>query len=316
MAQKILPKENSVYTNVSAEAFSSKTQKNAIPRGVSKKLGIDGKSVYRELPTFNPIESCKVLNKNNSFINLGKDAPGGPGTGYSAFGTPASSVDIVCGRLTSLPSVSKNSSLYVNDNFMYDAARIYISETTDLEDNFSMPEGDNMRQKARSGIGAQADVIAFKGKSGIKLTTGQYGERNSKGGKIRSGSGIELIAGTNVKNLQPMVLGDNMEKAMKSMMKRINVLSDIIMDLAQVQNSTLLQLQAHTHPLAIDPITLTPAAVQSPLLLTTLSLNFSDNIVKGIMNATTNKINLLFDEVNYLSALGKDYINSDLNRTN
>ena len=315
MTQKILPKENSVYTNVSAEAFSSKTQKNAIPRGVSKKLGIDGKSAYRELPTFNAIESSKVLNKNNSFINLGKDAPGGPGTGYSAFGTPASSIDMVCGRLTSLPSVSKNSSLYVNDNFMYDAARIYISETTDLEDNFSMPEGDNMRQKARSGIGAQADVIAFKGKSGIKLTTGQYGERNSKGGKIRTGSGIELIAGTNVKNLQPMVLGDNMQKAMKTVMKRIDLISDIIMDLAQVQTNTLTQLMAHTHPIAVNPLT-GPTAVPSPLLLTTLSLNFSDNVIKGIMNATTNKINLLFDEVNYLSSLGKNYISSDLNRTN
>jgi hypothetical protein len=315
MAQKLLPKENSVYTNVSAEAFSSETQKNAIPRGVFEKLGIDGKSAYRELPTFNAIESSKVLNKNNSFINLGKDAPGGPGTGYSAFGTPASSIDIVCGRLTSLPSVSKNSALYVNDNFMYDAARIYISETTDLEDNFSMPEGDNIRQKARSGIGAQADVIAFKGKSGIKLTTGQYGERNSKGGKIRSGSGIELIAGTNVENLQPMVLGDNMEKAMKTVMKRIDLISDIIMDLAQVQNNTLTQIITHTHPIAVNPLT-GPTAVPSPLLLTTLSLNFSDNVIKGIMNATTNKINLLFDEVNYLSSLGKNYINSDLNRTN
>ncbi len=316
MSQKILPKENSVYTNVSAEAFSSETQKNAIPNGVFAKLGINGKSSYRELPTFNPIGSSKILNKNNSFINLGKDAPGGPGTGYSALGTPASSVDIVCGRLTSLPSVSKNSSLYINDNFMYDAARLYICETTDLEDNFSMPSGDNIRQTARSGIGAQADVIAFKGKSGIKLTTGQYGERNSKGGKIRTGSGIELIAGTNVKNLQPMVLGDNMEKALKTIMKRIDVLSDIIMDLSQVQSDTLSKMIAHTHPIAISPITKTPSAVQSPLLLTTLSLNFSDTIVKGIINATTNKINLLFDEVNYLTSMGNSYINSDLNRTN
>lgn len=315
MTQKILPKENSVYTNVSAEAFSSKTQKNSIPRGVFNKLGINGTSVYRELPTFNPIESSKVLNKNNSFINLGQDAPGGPGTGYSAFGTPASSVDIVCGRLTSLPSVSKNSSLYVNDNFMYDAARIYVSETTDLEDNFSMPTGDNVRQKARSGIGAQADVIALKGKTGIKLTTGQYGERNSKGGKIRSGSGIELIAGTYTENLQPLVLGDNMEKAMKSMIKRMNTLSDIIMDLAQVHNQTLIELQAHTHPVAITPAT-GPLAVPSPQLLAGLSFKIADNTTKGIINGTINKLNLLFDEVNYLSSLGKDYINSDLNRTN
>ena len=285
------------------------------PLIVTGKLGIDGRSVYRELPTYNSIESSKILNKNNSFINLGQDAPGGPGTGYSAFGTPASSVDIVCGRVTSLPDVSRNSGIYVNDNFMYDAARIYVSETTDLEDNFSMPVGDNVRQKARSGVGAQADFIALKGKGGIKLATGQFGERNSKGGKVRSGSGIELISGNYTENLQPLVLGDNLENSLKSIIKRINALSDIVIDLAQVQNQTLLEIQAHTHPIGFTPAT-GPVAVPSPQLLVGLSFKIADNTVKGIINGTANKLNLLFDEVNYLTSLGKNYINSDLNRTN
>ena len=190
-----------------------------------------------------------------------------------------------------------------------------MSETTDLEDNFSMPKGDNIRQEAKSGIGAQADVIALKGKTGIKLTTGQYGERNSKGGKIRSGSGIELIAGTYTENLQPLVLGDNLEKAMKSIVKRINDLSDIVIDLAQVHNQTLIELQAHTHPIAITPAT-GPVAVPSPQLLAGLSFKIADNTTKGIINGTVNKLNLLFDDINYLSSLGKYYISSDLNRTN
>ena len=147
--------------------------------------------------------------------------------------------------MTSLPDVSRNSSVYINNNFKYDAARLYISETTDLEDNFSMPKGDNVRQKAKSGIGAQADTIVLKGKTGIKLSTASYGERNSKGGKIRSGSGIELISGTNTENLQPLVLGNNLEKALTSIINRINALSDIVIDLAQVQNQAFIQLQTH-----------------------------------------------------------------------
>jgi hypothetical protein len=281
MSQKILPKENSVYTNASAESFQSATQKNARSSKGFANLGINGKSVFRELPTYNSIESSKILNNNNGYINICEDAPGGPGTGYSAFGTPASSVDIVCGRLTSLPEVSTTSGIYVND-----------------------------------GIGAQADVIALKGKTGIKLTTGQYGERNSKGGKIRSGSGIELIAGTYTENLQPLVLGDNMEKSLKSMIKRINTLSDIVVDLAQVQNQALILIQSHSHTLGIDPTTGLPGAVPSATLLAGVPFSISDNITKGIMNGTINKINLLFDDVNYLSSLGKYYINSDLNRTN
>lgn len=316
MSQKLLPKENSVYTGVSATPFASQTQHNATPLTGAQKLGINGTSVYREISTYNPIESSKVQKLNNSYITLGQDAPGGPGTGHSAFGTPASSIDLVCGRVTSLPEVSRTSGIYINDNFSYDAARIYVSETTDLEDNFSMPQGDNIRQEARSGIGAQADVVAFKGKSGIKLTTGQYGERNSKGGKIRTGSGIELIAGTFTENLQPLVLGDNLENTLKTITRRINTLSDIIIDLAQVQNQALLLIQTHSHTLGADPATGLPGVLPSPILLTGLSFSYADNVTKGIINGTVNKINLLFDEVNYLSSLGDSYINSDLNRTN
>tara|TARA_S200002703_G_scaffold84542_1_gene72922 strand:+ start:5495 stop:6445 length:951 start_codon:yes stop_codon:yes gene_type:complete len=316
MSQKILPKENSVYTNASLEPYQSPTQQNARSSKGSEKLGINGTPAFRELPAYNSIKSNKILNHNNGFINICEDAPQGPGTGYSAFGTPASSVDIVCGRVTSIPEVSRNSKIFVNDNFLYDAARIYVSETTDLEDNFSMPQGDNIRQEAKSGIGAQADVIALKGKTGIKLTTGQYGERNSKGGKIRSGSGIELIAGTYTENLQPLVLGDNHVDSMIKIIKRINELTDAVIDLAQVHNNSILLLQSHSHPLGVDPATGLPGAAPSPVLLGGLALNFTDNTVMGIMNGTVNKINLLFDDINYLSALGFSSVNSDLNRTN
>ena len=310
MSQKILPKENSVYTNASLKPYQSPTQQNARSNKGSEKLGINGTPAPRELPAYNSIKSSKILNHNNGFINICEDAPQGPGTGYSAFGTPASSVDIVCGR------GPMDSNLYVNDNFSSDAARFYISETTDLEDNFSMPKGDNIRQEAKSGIGAEADVISLKGKTGVKLTTGQYGERNSKDGKIRTGSGIELIAGTYTENLQPLVLGDNQVDSMKKVIKRINELTDAVINLAQVHNNSILLLQSHSHPLGIDPTTGLPGAAPSPLLLGSLALNFSDNTIIGIMNGTVNKINLLFDDINYLSALGFSHINSDLNRTN
>tara|TARA_R100000951_G_scaffold71832_1_gene60539 strand:+ start:37 stop:993 length:957 start_codon:yes stop_codon:yes gene_type:complete len=318
MGLKLLPREDSIFTKADAESFFSETQSNSMSLKGSSNLGIDGKKKYRELAVFNSLETDKYITKNNSSacINLTEDAPSGPGTGYSAFGTPASSIDMVCGRMTGLPDVSKNSSVYVNNNFTYDAARFYISETTDLEDNFSMPKGDNIRQKAKSGIGAQADTIALKGRTGIKLTTSQYGERNSKGGKIRSGSGIELIAGTYTDNLQPLVLGNNLEGALTSIMNRINSLSDIVIDLAQVHNQALFLIQSHTHTLGVDPTTGLPGTVPSASLLTGLSFSIADNTTKGIINGTINKLNLLFDEVNYLTSMGYSYINSDLNRTN
>ncbi len=317
MTLKLLPREFSIFTNANAESFMSETQQNNLPLEGVNSLGLNGKTKYRELAKFNSLETDKIISKENysGCINLTEDSPSGPGTGYSAFGTPASSIDMVCGRMNGIPDASKNSDIYVNNNFTYDAVRLYISETTDLEDNFSMPKGDNVRQKGRSGIGAQADTIALKGRTGIKLCTSSYGERNSKGGKIRSGSGIELVAGTYTENLQPLVLGNNLEKTLTSMVQRINALSDIVIDLAQVHNQVLIQLQTHTHPVAITPLT-GPVAAPSPQLLASLSFSIIDNTVKGIINGTTNKINLLFDEINYLTSLGDSYINSDLNRTN
>ncbi len=318
MTQKLLPKQNSVYTNVSANAFLSKTQGNIVASSGISNLGINGGRKLRELPLYNHQKTDKIITKDNSsaFIKICEDAPYGPGTGNAALGTPASGVNITAGLSSGLPEVSRNSSIYVNDNFAHDAAKFYLSETTEIEDIFSMPKGDNTRPQARSGIGMQADNVVIKGRAGLKLSTATYGDRNSKGGKIRSGSGIELIAGTYTANLQPLVLGNNLRKNQAAMLKRINALSDIIVDLAAVSNAALLLIQSHTHTLGIDPVTRLPGTFPSAALLTGLPFVISDNTTKGIINGTANKINLFFDEINYLTSLGNSYISSDLNRTN
>lgn len=316
MTQKLLPKADSVYTNASATSFFSETQSNNILPDSTYNLGINGSPKYREMPSFNALKTDKYITKDysNSWLNFSEDAPMGPGTGHSAFGTPSSCLDLGAGRCSSLPEVSTNSNIYVNNSFLYDAARLYICETTDLEDNFSMPEGDNIRQEARSGVGIQADVVALKGRAGIKLTTGQFGERNSKGGYRRSGSGIELIAGTFTENLQPLVLGNNLEDALTTIMGRINKLCDIVVDLAQANNTALILLQAHSHSVIATPAT-GIVATPSPELLA-LSYTVADNTTKGIINGSINKINLELDWINYLTSVGDSYINSDLNRTN
>ncbi len=314
MASKILPKANSVYTNASAEAFASQTQNNARAENDFKKLGINANKAYVERPTLNSPPNSRNINHDGAHILMSPDSPTGPGTGYGALGTPSSSIRLLCKPGAAIPDASRNSSIFLNNNFQNDAATIYLSETTDLEDNFSMPQGDNIREKARSGFGAQADVIALKGRGGVTIATGQFGDRNSKGGKMRSGRGIELIAGTNSKNLQPLVLGDNLQNSLKTIYERLNRLTFAVMDLTQVQNDVIEVLKAHTHQVALTPAGLT--ASFSTELNIALPFKSADNTIKGIMNSTCLAFDLLADELNNLTALGSDYINSDLNRTN
>ena len=108
MTLKILPKENSIFTNAGAASFANATQIANLPSNSVENLGINGSKKYREVAAFNSLETDKIITKEDAsvFINLTEDAPGGPGTGYSALGTPASAVDIVCGRLTSSPIVT------------------------------------------------------------------------------------------------------------------------------------------------------------------------------------------------------------------
>lgn len=313
MTQKLIPLQDSKYTNISAQAFWNQSQKNIYFRE-NELSGIAGSHTPRPLPTYNHIKDCKVRKHGASSITLGKDAPRGPGTGYSALGTPSSCISLKVGPMTGIPEVSLNDEIYVNDSPEYDAGMINISETTDMTENFNLPVGSNQPFKAKSGIILQADGCAIKGKAGVTITTSKFGERFSKGGKTVSGSGIELISGLNLKDIQPFVKGDNVEECLSTIIGRINDINKAIMDLSSASNQMLINLQAHRHPIAPDPLGL--VAQPSMELQLSLPLAIADNTVTGIMNTTSNVLNSILDEITYLSSIGNSSISSDLNRTN
>ena len=59
------------------------------------------------------------------------------------------------------------------------------------------------------------------GREGIKLIT-KTDNQNSQGGDVRSILGIDLIAGNDDSDLQPMVKGDNLKNCLMSMSKVCN----------------------------------------------------------------------------------------------
>ena len=105
--------------------------------------------------------------------------------------------------------------LTTGPNFNADAARIYISRLTDVDLYFGIDVAQPSAQKGLSGIGIKADQVRIVGREGIKIVTGAMRsdkgtEVNSLGGKIPVAPKIDLMAGNDVKVLQPIVKGDNL----------------------------------------------------------------------------------------------------------
>jgi len=183
-------------------------------------------------------------------IVFGTDRPGTWKSGWGKLGSNrAASIDIVVGRMSSIRNgKGPKDGTYVGNDFAADAARIYISQLTNIDNNFDIAEGAYGTMKQRSGIGIKADGVRIIGREGIKLVTGRAkgwkgfglkGEPNSLGGKIsQPAPPIELIAGNNsdtrtvfgglfntpetYNNLQGVARGENTVEAFSDLGKIID----------------------------------------------------------------------------------------------
>ena len=195
--------------------------------------------------------------QSNAQIVVTRDRPASIFSGYAGIGHQrCSTIDIVAGRhsaksTTTIP-VASDSDLslseqlaMVDPSFEKDAARIYISEKTDIDFNFqiSIPEGNLSRGEeettrgdrlvqdsvARSAIGLKADAIRIIGNEGVRIVTGVY-EFNSRGGE-RTPGGIELVAeNANDKpyDIQPFVKGKNMASALSELHEEVTKMNGLL----------------------------------------------------------------------------------------
>ena len=130
------------------------------------------------IPIFIDANCEKVIDHGNSWIVLGRDRPASRASGYGGQGhTQASSIDIVVGR-------NPTSTVPVDPSFSSDAARIYISQKSDIDEYFGIAEGRG-NAKTKSAIAIKADALRFISREGIKLVTGTD-KKNSQGIDIAS----------------------------------------------------------------------------------------------------------------------------------
>ena len=288
--------------------------------------GLNNAGLVEPVPVFDSTTSEKVIkNDNNAWIVLGRDRPAGIESGYGGLGnTGAGAIDIVVGRMAGTTS-GADSNTTVAPNFFTDAARIQISQRTNIDENFALV-GD-MRSVGVSGVGLKADAVRVVGREGVKIVTGKAknvggagraGEKNALGQKIEKVAGIHLIAGNDVEAepLEPIVKAYALNDTLQAIVDSIRDLTNIVNELAKTQTQINNAITFHTHE-----VPQAPAGVLKSLPSIDLAVKVPSKEISKMStiheNLAKHKNNLKVAlESDYLNPTGKRWYGSRFNKTN
>lgn len=306
----------SAYDKDSKEKLSKRTKIEALSTE-----GIANDKKIEPVPYFlkAPCETLITSGENNQWIVVGRDRPSDLLSGYGGRGdTKCGSIDIVVGRKFPSEGVidSGGDKIYVNPNFSDDAARIHISQRTNIDENFGLVGGGMGNSIARSGIGIKADSVRIVGREGIKIVTGD--RKNSLGGDINRVRGVELIAGNNDRDLQPMVKGNNLREFLSKIQKDISALTGMINSLANKQIALDAALATHVHALlpTVDPVTGLPSVGPSPTLAAVCAADAIQLACLDVPSHIGQQTNTAAETIDYLNPVSPVYILSKYNKAN
>ena len=292
--------------NQGLDPVSSAVSNTANTQESVRIAGLNNERMLEPTPKYIRAEGEKVFNQGNISIVLGRDRPGGRSSGYGGRGhTGASAIYIVAGRQCS----PVDSSLNYDPNMEQDAARIYISQKTDIDRNFNTP-GDSV---GKSGVGFKADAVRIVGRESIMFVT-RTEDTNSRGGTAGYG-GIQLVANNDVTSLQPMVKGANLVQAIQELDNRLKEISSQLLNHMKDQNSFNLKVMGHTHQGVGGAI---PGPIQTIPALDLISAGVQStiNLMEGIVDNFKQRINIELLEYKYLSGVTQSAINSKYNKVN
>lgn len=265
---------------------------------------------------------------NNAFIIIGNDRVDKPHTGYGGKGhTQCDAIDLVAGLGGYGPKEvdSIGNDIKTNPNFFVDSARIYISQKTDVDKNFGIGEFGSTQEKeqkvttdkdtgkygAKSAVVTKADNIRLIGRESIRLVTGTDA-KNSQGGDVLEKSGIEIVAMNNIKTLQPMVLGDNLQLALITIINNIESLAKITHGYIKYQMKYNQALSQHVH---ITPFFGLPTLPSQTALPAGIACDI-ETMTRTELSILKHITNLQGFKHNFLTESGDSFINSRLNKVN
>lgn len=308
---------------------------------VGKRSGLYGKAIDEPIPVLEKVESEKVVAKgeNNSFMLMGRDRPTHPRSGYGGKGaTQAGRIDLIAGMAASMPRGGgeygpPDDEMVVNPNFAVDAARIYVSQKTDLDKYMGLAEVPGQIPAGYSGIGLKADAIRIHSRHDVKIVTGRgryeglgdFGERLSDGTPNERVGTISFIAGnftddsprsrsfnmlkskggnSNAQgNLQPLIKGSNLEEALEQIIQALQQINALVGANTSNINQMTAALSGHIH--TVGPLPTTPSPVYAPVGAVV-------QVQGGMTSASKATVNKIIDtiNINFLKPSGKKYIKS------
>ena len=145
----------------------------------------------------------------------------------------------------------------VGKNVFTDAARIYISQRTDLEHHFGLVE-PKFQEESRtkgSGIAIKADHVAVLGRKTITIRAGQAhgknlgesGETDSDGRKIDTADNRILLLGSQGLKEQPVVRGLALQEYLRKIAVYVKENSSAVLQLHNDVSKLRDALGKHTH---------------------------------------------------------------------
>mgnify|MGYP003134062056 CR=1 FL=1 len=230
-----------------------------------------------------------------------------------------------------------------------DAARIYLSQMTEIDKNFGftklkrdfagvdakksidekvkqnndkyqVPEEDKY---PTSGIGVVADKVRLYARQDIKIMTGgtdyqgsdnkKLEQYNSQGNKVATIGGIHLIAGNGSgEDQEPIPKGNTLVAAMEDLVDLVDNLSGIVDGLTQAQMEFNGALMNHFHQSPLLGFPTTPSLVAQVMGVKTMA----DHIARVKVGVMFLKNNVARFKLNHLNVSGDGYICSRYNTTN
>ena len=314
---------------------------NGMPVEISNNMkGIAGDRLIEPVPE--PLiypGDAHVKGENNTLIQCGRDEV------YRLKGhTQAGAIYVVAGRSPNDIKTEDKDSTTLNpadsiglkkpNNLVRDSAYLYLSQKSDPATLLRVAGGTYAKKiggtSPRAGLSLAAikadDVVVMSRTSGIRLITGTD-RSNSSGGEMVSKFGIELIAGNDDSDLQPLIKGDNLELYLTNLSEVVSNLRSVVYSFITTQLELNAELALHTH---WDPfsIFLGSLATGNPLAVNKGENYFSPGVLQSgtkamLANATQQAnaitgvmIKRINNDFNAFNPVGGYNIKSQKNKTN
>jgi len=127
------------------------------------------------------------------------------------------------------------------------ASTVVIGTKTNVAKKAGVAAGSTPHpDEPQANVFVGSDYITLDGTSGIKLVTKRK-PTNAKGGSMMTVSGVEIIAGNDDSDLQPLVKGDNLADALDELSVLITNIVGTMHAFFETQNQFNIELKGHRH---------------------------------------------------------------------